>query len=73
MIFRFNFNQNYTIHYWLEKGAPVNKLILGLATFGRSFAIKNPDDCFIGAKAFKPSHNDTNTPEIGSYGFNQVS
>ncbi|XP_015794801.1 chitinase-3-like protein 1 [Tetranychus urticae] len=65
-------NVNYTIHYWLEKGAPVNKLILGLATFGRSFAIKNPDDCFIGAKAFKPSHNDTNTPEIGSYGFNQI-
>nr|AJF93646.1 chitinase 2 [Panonychus citri] len=66
-------NVNYTINYWIERGASPSKLVLGLATFGRSFTIKESTvDCAIGAKVIKPSQDETIVPELGSYGFNQI-
>ncbi|GFU30430.1 chitotriosidase-1 [Nephila pilipes] len=34
-------NTDYAVKYWLSKGAPAEKLILGLALYGRSFALKD--------------------------------
>lgn len=33
------FLQNASIHYWLSTGVPSEKLVLGMATYGRSFRI----------------------------------
>ena len=47
-------NIEFVIDYWLSKGAPNEKLILGLATYGRSFRLgksnkNSPGDLSVGA------------------------
>ncbi|XP_061712227.1 probable chitinase 10 isoform X1 [Cydia pomonella] len=31
------FNANYTIHYWMSKGAPSRKLVMGIPMYGQTF------------------------------------
>ncbi|CAK1552087.1 unnamed protein product [Leptosia nina] len=31
------FNANYTMHYWISKGAPPSKLIMGMPLYGQTF------------------------------------
>lgn len=35
------FNANWTMNYWLSLGAPANKLVMGLPTYGQSFTLEN--------------------------------
>lgn len=32
-------HQNYTIHYWIEKGADRKKLIMGMPLYGQAFTL----------------------------------
>ncbi|XP_028925098.1 chitotriosidase-1-like [Ornithorhynchus anatinus] len=34
-------NVDYAVKYWMQKGAPASKLILGMATYGRSFSLSS--------------------------------
>ena len=34
--------QNYTINYWLELGAPKNKLVMGMPLYGQAFTLNDP-------------------------------
>lgn len=34
-----NLNVDSAVKYWIEKGAPASKLVLGLATYGRTFTL----------------------------------
>ncbi|XP_014210222.1 probable chitinase 10 [Copidosoma floridanum] len=36
------FNANYTINYWISKGAPPRKLIMGMPLYGQSFSMNDP-------------------------------
>lgn len=36
-------SQDYAIQYWIKKGAPREKLMLGIPFFGRSFSLANPE------------------------------
>jgi chitinase len=47
------FNQNWTVNYWLKKGAPRNKLILGTALHGVSFTLASPNNHAIGSSSIK--------------------
>lgn len=31
--------QNFTVHYWIQKGAARNKLVLGVPAYGQSFSL----------------------------------
>lgn len=33
------FNTNFTINYWIEKGADPRKLVLGMPMYGQSFSL----------------------------------
>ncbi|CAG9802300.1 unnamed protein product [Chironomus riparius] len=34
------FNANYTMHYWIEKGADRKKLVMGMSMYGQSFTLE---------------------------------
>lgn len=51
------FNVNFTMHYYLEKGIPNNKINLGFATYGRSFKLASSIQTNIGDPAFGPGES----------------
>lgn len=44
-------NIEWAVNNWLNKGAPANKLVLGMATYGRSFTLESSSNFAIGAPA----------------------
>lgn len=44
-------SQAFAVDYWLSKGTPKEKLILGLATYGRSFRLQDENNFGVGAPA----------------------
>lgn len=32
--------QNYTMHYWIKKGAPPSKLVMGMPMYGQTFTLE---------------------------------
>ena len=52
----------YAVQYWIDKGFPANKIALGMATYGRAFALKDPSNSGLGA----PKH-DWQKPHKGQY------
>nr|QCI31492.1 chitinase [Grandidierella japonica] len=45
------FNANYTIHYWIEKGADRKKLVMGMPMYGQSFRLSRASDNGYNAKS----------------------
>lgn len=41
--------QDSAVNYWIEKGFPARKIVLGLPIYGRSFTLKDPKQNGIGA------------------------
>ncbi len=42
-------NIDWAVNYWLNNGLPKEKLVLGLATYGRVFKLKDPNQYAPGA------------------------
>ncbi len=49
-----NLNLDSAVKYWVAAGAPKNKLVLGLASYGRSFTLSNSGSNSLGASASGP-------------------
>ncbi|XP_056671730.1 chitotriosidase-1 isoform X2 [Monodelphis domestica] len=65
-------NIDFAVNYWLEKGAPANKLILGMPTYGRSFTLSSPSDTGVGAPASAAGTPGPFTKEGGLLAFYEV-
>ncbi|KAG8041477.1 hypothetical protein G9C98_002770, partial [Cotesia typhae] len=60
------------VKYWLSKGAPKEKLILGVPTYGRAFTLSDPSDNGIGAASSGPGTAGPYTWEAGMLGYNEI-
>ncbi|XP_043255023.1 chitinase-3-like protein 1 [Colletes gigas] len=65
-------NIDAAVRYWLSEGAPPEKLILGVPSYGRSFTLANANDNGIGALATGPGIAGPYTREQGSLGYNEI-
>jgi chitinase len=52
-------NVLWAVDYWISMGAPPQKIMLGLALYGRSFTLASPSQTNLGDPANGPSSADT--------------
>lgn len=64
--------KDWAVKYWLEHGMPKDKINLGLATYGRTFELADPDIVFVGAQAVGPGAPGTYTREKGILAYFEV-
>ncbi|XP_067620317.1 probable chitinase 10 [Eurosta solidaginis] len=48
------FNANFSLNYWIEKGAPARKIVMGMPLYGQSFTLENANNNGLNAKAPGP-------------------
>lgn len=66
------FNVNASIHYWLENGAPPEKLVVGVPFYGRGFTLADVSKSELGATTTGPSMAGPYTREAGMLGYNEI-
>lgn len=49
-----NFNVDFTVNYWLQRGAPSRKLVLGVPSYGQSFTLANAQNHGLNAASSGP-------------------
>ncbi|KAL1417024.1 hypothetical protein MTO96_027226 [Rhipicephalus appendiculatus] len=59
-------NVNFSVNYWIQKGAPRNKLVLGMGLYGRSFTLKRAENHKPGDEAPQKGRAGPYTREPGS-------
>nr|CBM69270.1 venom protein Ci-45 [Chelonus inanitus] len=65
-------NIKASVNYWVKNGAPREKLILGIPTYGKSFTLSNPRNKGVGAPATSPGTAGPYTREAGMLGYNEI-
>ncbi|CAL1299588.1 unnamed protein product [Larinioides sclopetarius] len=65
-------NLNFSINYWISKGAPREKLILGMGLYGRSFTLQRAEVNGFNASAPQKGRAGPYTREPGSLGYNEI-
>ncbi|XP_058122301.1 acidic mammalian chitinase-like [Anopheles ziemanni] len=63
---------DHSVRYWKRQGAPSHKLILGLATFGRTFTLSNPGNNGFRANARGAGHTGPYTKESGILAYYEI-
>ena len=66
------FNANYSIHYWLEKGADREKLIMGMPMYGQALTLEDEDDNELNAPASGPGEAGEFTRQDGFLAYYEV-
>lgn len=64
--------QNYSINYWITKGAPRNKILLGIPFFGRSFTLAKNDRFRLGSPTISKGRPGPFIQEPGSLAYHEV-
>lgn len=65
-------NMNWAAKYWVEKGAPRDKLVIGLATYGRSFRLSSAASYQMDASASGPGTAGPYTREAGFLAYYEI-
>lgn len=66
------FNANYSLHYWMEKGAPPKKLVMGVPLYGQSFQLSDAKNNGLNAKASGPGSAGEYTRAAGFLAYYEV-
>ncbi|XP_046398944.1 chitinase-3-like protein 1 [Ischnura elegans] len=66
------FNANFSMHYWIQNGAPPEKLVMGMPLYGRSFTLTKEDKTGLYAPAGQPGIAGPYTREAGFIGYNEI-
>lgn len=64
--------QDWAVRYWINKGCPPAKLVLGLALYGRTFRLANANNNGINAPAVGPGAPGLYTGEAGFLGYYEI-
>ena len=64
--------QDWAARYWVQQGASPDKLVIGVATFGRSFTLMSPSQNGLGAPARGGGQAGPNTREAGFLAYYEV-
>ncbi|XP_030634604.1 acidic mammalian chitinase-like [Chanos chanos] len=65
------FNTDFAMKYWRDQGAPVEKLRMGFATYGRTFRLSTAANG-VGAPANGPASAGTYTREAGFWSYYEI-
>lgn len=68
----FSIFQNFSINYWIEKGAPASKMIMGIPLYGQSFTLIDSNNRGLHAPASGPGEAGEFTRAGGFLAFNEV-
>ncbi|XP_052068097.1 acidic mammalian chitinase-like [Mytilus californianus] len=66
------FNVDFAVKMWLNGGTPKHKLIVGMATYGRSFTLRNIAETGFGAPTTGPGTAGTYTREKGFQSYYEI-
>lgn len=64
--------QEWTVNYWISKGADLSKLILGMPLYGRGFLLDDPTQNGLRAPASNPIPGGPYSRLNGTWGYNEV-
>ena len=65
-------NVDYALKYWLDNGAPPEKLVLGLGLYGRAFTLESTNNTLPGAPASGAAKAGRFTREAGFLSYYEV-
>ncbi|KAF5270888.1 hypothetical protein FQR65_LT05405 [Abscondita terminalis] len=60
------------VSYWLSKGAPASKIIVGIPIYGRTFTLQNTNSNNMGAPITGPGNPGPYTQEAGTMIYNEI-
>lgn len=65
-------NLNFSINYWLQLGAPADKINMGMPTYGHNYALADPNDNGFYATSWGPGTAGPYTRQAGTLGYNEI-
>ncbi|XP_058056417.1 probable chitinase 10 [Anopheles bellator] len=66
------FNANFSINYWIEKGAPSKKLVMGMPLYGQSFSLADARHNGLNEKSYGPGEAGEFTRAGGFLAFYEI-